>query len=275
MYNGNKNTKQSFLVNHSGKSNLTKLTVSKVNVPDDPTLKVNSQNHNIISYLNSSNSLISFIKNSSDHWLIKDNDARYVFVNDSASSFFKFPKKFDVEGKSAKEIPTDICQELWPELTKSDKKVVEKNKKIISIAIHHYGKGNTSELVPHYMEREPLYDDNNSLIGIVSYGRRLDIPELLCYMSRLGRKTIQTDAPDNLFTKRELEVIFWALQRLGVKEIAKRLNIACKTAEVHLMNIYHKADVHSKYQLIEYCKQTGLDQYIPLDFIRKGVRLID
>ncbi|MBT9432672.1 helix-turn-helix transcriptional regulator [Candidatus Sodalis endolongispinus] len=94
-------------------------------------------------------------------------------------------------------------------------------------------------------------------------------------MNRLNRKTIQIDADNDLFTKRELEVIFWVQQRLSAKEIAKRLNISYKTVEIHLMNIYNKDGVHSLIQLIEYCKHTGLDKYIPLDFIRKGVQLID
>ncbi|AHF75284.1 Transcriptional regulator putative LuxR family [Sodalis praecaptivus] len=234
----------------------------------------NRKNH-LKSYLKSPQSLISFIKNSSDHWLIKDNEAKYVFVNDSATEFFRFPKKFNAEGRTDKEVPTDICQELWPEFIASDEKVIKENRKIISIAIHHYGKGNTTTLVPHYAERAPLYDDDNKLIGIVTHGRRLDVPELLYYMNRLNKKTIQIDADNELFTKRELEIIFWAQQRLSAKEIAKRLAISYKTVEVHLMNIYNKAGVHSLVQLIEYCRHTGLDKYIPLDFIRKGVQLID
>ncbi|MDR5617876.1 helix-turn-helix transcriptional regulator [Arsenophonus sp.] len=78
-----------------------------------------------------------------------------------------------------------------------------------------------------------------------------------------------------MFTKRELEVIFWAQQRFTAKEIAKRLDISHQTVEGHLKLIYKKADVHSIFQLIEYCKHTGLDSYIPVDFIRKGVQLID
>lgn len=236
---------------------------------------MNNNKDDLMSFLKKPQSLISFIRNSPDHWLVKDNEAKYVFVNDSASNFFRFPNKFNAEGKTDKEVPTDICQELWPEFIKSDQMVIEENKKITSIAIHHYGKGNTSELVPHYMERVPFYDDKNKLIGIVSSGRRIEVPTLLYYMNRLNRKTIQIDAPNDSFTKRELEIIFWAQQKLSVKEIARRLNISHNTVDVHLTNIYNKADVHSINQLIEYCKHTGLDKYIPLDFIKKGLQLID
>ncbi|WGM08658.1 LuxR C-terminal-related transcriptional regulator (plasmid) [Arsenophonus nasoniae] len=228
----------------------------------------------IKSYVSSPQSLISFIKNSSDHWLIKDLDAKYIFVNSSAFNFFRFPKKFNPEGKSDREVPTEICEELWPEFLKNDKKAIEENTKIISIAIHHYGKGNRGELVPHLAEQIPLYDKKNKIIGLVGHGRRLDLPNLLYYINRLNRKTIQFDAPNNTFTKRELEVIFWAQQRLTAKEIAKRLDVCPSTIDSHIKSIYRKADVNSNAQLIEYCKHKGLDAYIPANFIRKGVQLI-
>lgn len=227
------------------------------------------------SYLSSPKSLLSFLSKDDDNWCIKDKEAKYVYLNRRAREDFNYPKNFDPKGKSDKEIPTKICQELWPEFMKIDNEVVEKNKKITSIAIHYYGKGNIDNPVPYLSEQSPLYDDSNEIIGIVCHGKRLKLPSLLYYMNRLNRKTIQFDAPNDTFTKRELEIIFWAQQRLTVKEIAKRLDISSRTAEVHLKNIYRKADVHNAIHLIEYCKHTGLDRYIPADFIRKGVQLID
>ncbi|BAE73340.1 hypothetical protein SGGMMB4_00106 [Sodalis glossinidius str. 'morsitans'] len=103
---------------------------------------MDNHENGIKAYLKSPQSLILFIKNSSDHWLIKDHEARYVFVNESASDFFRFSKRFNAEGKSDKDVQTDICQELWPEFIESDQKAIKENKKIISIAIHHYVKGN-------------------------------------------------------------------------------------------------------------------------------------
>lgn len=229
----------------------------------------------IESYISSPRSLISFLKNSNDNWCIKDKEARYIFVNDMAYEFFNYPKNFDPKGKSDKEIPTKICQELWPDFIKIDKNVIEKDEKITSVAIHYYGKGNSDNPVPYLSEQSPLYDDENKIIGIICHGKKIEVPTLLYYMNCLNRKTIQFDAPNNLFTKRELEVIFWAQQRLTVKEIARRLDISHKTAERYLKLIYKKADVHSLIQLIEYCKHTGLDRYIPADFIRKGVQLIE
>lgn len=114
---------------------------------------MNSNESRLDSYLSSPMSLISFIKNRKDHWIIKNNDAKYVFVNDAAFQFFRFPKSFDPKGKSDKEVPTEICEELWPEFVKSDKAVIKENKEIKTVAIHRYGKDNPGNmLVPHLTE---------------------------------------------------------------------------------------------------------------------------
>lgn len=228
----------------------------------------------IIKYLSSPQSLISFMEKSKDHWCVKDKASRYIYINKSALIDFNAPKNINIEGKLDKEIPLKASQELWMDFVEHDQKVMNENRSIASVEIHYYGKGNFDTPTPQLSEKNPLYDDENKIIGLVIHSRIIDAPTLLYYMNQLNRKTIQFDAPNDLFTKRELEVIFWAQQRLSVKEIARRLDLATQTVIVHFKNIYRKADVHSTIQLIEYCKQTGLDRYIPADFIRKGVQII-
>jgi len=121
----------------------------------------------------------------------------------------------------------------------------------------------------------PLYNDQNKIIGTIGHSRIIDAPTLLFYMNKFNRKTIQFDAPNNIFTKGELDIIFWAQQRLSSKEIARRLDISPRTVENKLQLIYEKAGVHSRIQFVEYCKHTGLDSYIPSDFVRKGFQLIE
>lgn len=81
----------------------------------------------------------------------------------------------------------------------------------------------------------------------------------------MNRKTIQFDAPNDLFNPGKLEIIFLAQKRLSAKEIARRLGLSLGTEENRLSLVYEKAGVHSIIQLVEYCKQTGLDNYIPSD----------
>ncbi|WP_345997652.1 helix-turn-helix transcriptional regulator [Sodalis praecaptivus] len=214
------------------------------------------------------------MENSNDHWFIKDKESRYVYMNNSSVNYFNAPKNFDIEGKLDKEIPIKSSQELWQEFVEHDQKVIEENKQITSIEIHYYGKGNIDTPKPQLCDKSPLYDNKNNCIGVVGRGVGIEAPALLYYMLKLNRSVINFDAQNEVFTKKEMEIVFWSQQNLSAKEIAKRLNISHRTVENRLYVMYQKADVHTQEQFIEYCKATGLDQYIPSDFIRKGVQLL-
>lgn len=233
----------------------------------------NDQNQ-IKKHASSPSSLISFMEKSQDHWCIKSTDSQFIYMNAAFLDDINLSKNFNVEGKFDKEFPTAPA-ELWEGFVAHDQQVMRENKTISGIEIHYYGKGNTNNPVAHLSEKTPLYDDDRRIIGVVSHSRIIDTPTCLYYMNRLNRKSIQLDSPNDNFTKRELEVIFWAQQRLTAKEIAKRLEISHQTVEGHLKMIYKKIGIHSSTQLVEYCKNVGLDTYIPADFIRKGVQLIE
>lgn len=228
----------------------------------------------IKSYASTPQSLISFMEHSSDPWGIKDTESRWIYANNASLDFYNVEKGFNIEGRLDREIPFP-AQEMWESLIECDNNCIGRNKRISSLEINYYGRNNTTTEIPSLCHKTPLYDDDNNIIGVIWRGEKIDNSMLLHYMHRLNRKTIQFDAPNDLFTKRELDIIFWAQQRLSAKEIARRLNLSPRTVENKLSLIYEKADVHSIIQLVEYCKDTGLDSYIPSDFIRKGVQLLE
>lgn len=223
-------------------------------------------------YVNSPNSLISYMEHSQELWGIKDHEHRYIYMNKPLLEYINMPKGFDWEGRLDHEVPVAPCQELGEEFAKHDKETMKQNKMISQIETHYYGKGNSTVLVPTLATTTPFYDDNNKCIGIVFRCTQLDAPTLLYYMNRFNRPVLQFDMPDKNFTKREYEIIFWLQQRIPAKEIARRLDISYRTIETHVQTIYLKAGVNSVHQFIEYCKSTGLDKYIPSDFIQKGAQ---
>lgn len=166
---------------------------------------MNTNEINTKIYASSPESLISFMEHSNDHWFIKDKCSRYIYMNDSSLNYFNYPKGFDVEGREDKDIPLESSQELWPELVAHDQKTMEQNKTITSLEVHYYGPGNIDTPIPHLCDKTPLYDKENNCLGVVCRGTALDAPGLLYYMNRFNRKTIQFDAPNNLFTQRELD----------------------------------------------------------------------
>lgn len=223
--------------------------------------------------LNSPYSLFSFMAKSRDHWSVKDLDCNYLYVNEPAIDYYNFEDLASVEGRSDKEIPARQCQELWPEFIDHDQRVMKENRSLSSITIHYFGKDNQHDLIPTLCKKSPLLDDEQ-VVGVIAHAIQLDAPALLYYMNRLNRQVLTFDAPDKTFSAKELEIAFWAQQRLSSKAIAKRLNLSHRTVENRLCVMYQKAGVNSLSQFIDYCKMQGLDNYIPANFIRKGCQLL-
>ncbi|WP_407079678.1 helix-turn-helix transcriptional regulator [Candidatus Williamhamiltonella defendens] len=71
-------------------------------------------------------------------------------------------------------------------------------------------------------------------------------------------------APQTLFTEKELDVIFYALQKLSSKDIATKLSLLHRTVENRLQRMYEKMEVNSLAGLIEYCHTNALNNYITM-----------
>lgn len=91
------------------------------------------------------------------------------------------------------------------------------------------------------------------------------------FFNNLKPSVISLTPPDSQFTERELEIIFYALQRLSAKEIAQKLCISHRTIENRLQGIYNKISINSLKELVEYCNTTGLNNYVPKKLLREGV----
>ncbi|EFW12173.1 putative transcriptional regulator, GerE domain protein, partial [Serratia symbiotica str. Tucson] len=89
----------------------------------------------------------------------------------------------------------------------------------------------------------PRFDEKNVYQGAFFYAQPFLFLSLLEYIAGESPYPVVLSQPNDMFTDREWDVLFLSLQRLSCKEIAKWLAIAIKTVEVHLNNIYRKAEV--------------------------------
>jgi DNA-binding CsgD family transcriptional regulator len=121
----------------------------------------------------------------------------------------------------------------------------------------------------------PLLSQENSYLGTFFHAHEFLFLSLLDYVDGMLPYAVTTEKPSKLFTDRERDVLFLALQRLSLKEIARRLDIGTRTVEHHLNIIYEKAGVHSGCQLRAFGKSKGFERYIPSEFIQKGRKFIE
>jgi len=93
-------------------------------------------------------------------------------------------------------------------------------------------------------------------------GRRYLSPTLseraiAAYANRTEADAGPTDAYDTL-TSREREVLHLAAEGNSHREIARRLSISPRTAEVHRANLMRKLDLHNQTDLVRYAIRRGI-----------------
>lgn len=213
---------------------------------------------------NSFDAFISYMENSSDLWAIKNVESRFVYVNDIAMQYNGLPKNFNIEGKLDSECPAP-WSEFSELIQETDKSVMDKQRPIPVLNTFVYG-GRNKLVQPFMVEVTPLIREGRS-IGVVVRGKKLEIFSMYHLEKTKFPETLSFGNPSNLFTDREFDVVFFAMQSLSRKEIAKRLDISPNTVEKYLNKIYEKTGVSALSQLIDYCRNNGYDKYAPNKFI--------
>ncbi len=87
----------------------------------------------------------------------------------------------------------------------------------------------------------------------------LDAANLLQDQSTPGpNASASTNAPSQILTDREREVLTLLVNGLNTRDIAHSLSISSSTARNHIQNIFHKLQVHSRLEAVAYALKHGL-----------------
>lgn len=207
--------------------------------------------------------LISFMEHSNDIWYIKDHESRFIYINQPGLFYISLSKDFNPEGKLDSELPT-YFSEYCDIIQSNDKKVVDSQKTLPLLFSPVYG-GKQKLVQPFILEMNPLINDGKS-IGVVGQAKKLDIYSMHHLATNRCADALIFGNPTDLFTDREFDVIFYALQSLSVKEIARRLAISPNTVKKYINSVYEKTGVSALSQFIEYCRSRGYDKYAPTRF---------
>lgn len=212
--------------------------------------------------------LISYMESSNDYWYMKDNDSRYVYINGCAMHYASLPKNFNFEGKLDSE-----CPAYWSDfadiLQAFDKKVIDTKQPIPTLFNLMYdGK---EKLIQSFVgEVTPLIINGKSA-GVIGRGKKLEIYSMHHLAYNQCADVVSFGNPSELFSDREFDVVFYAIQSLSTKEIARRLNLSPNTVKKHLQTVYEKIGISFLNQLIEYCRSKGYDKYAPSRFLNTDI----
>ncbi len=207
---------------------------------------------------------ISYMENSNDFWVIKDNESRFVYANDITMYYSGLPKGFNIEGRLDSECPAPWA-EFSDIIQANDKNVMTSQKTIPVLNTFIYG-GREKMIQPFLVDITPLMKDGKC-IGVVGHGKKLEIYSMYHFENNKHPDSLTLGNPTDLFTDREFDIVFFSLQSLSAKDIAKKLGISYRTVQSRLQFIYQKIGINSLSQLKEYCRGKGYDNYAPTRFI--------
>src|SRR5476649_2416669 len=115
----------------------------------------------------------------------------------------------------------------------------------------------------------PFYGDDASYKGMLGYNDLISIYTLNDYIKGKLPGSLLLNKPDDFFTERQCEIMFYRLQGLKAKEVAKRLNLAANTFNNYMQTIYDKACVRNLDEFIEFCEKRNYHRYLPRRFLSK------
>ncbi|HEI6717531.1 TPA: PAS domain-containing protein [Yersinia enterocolitica] len=215
------------------------------------------------SLFNSLQLLIRFWENSSEPWGVKDNQSRYVYANNRLHRLLALPDKFNMEGRTDGELPTPIS-EFQPEYQEHDRKVKLLQDRITSVEIHAWD--GRSYYQPYFVDKYPLMDENGVSQGVICHGRPVE-DVVLTYLNKIKIPiSLILTPPSDLFSKREWEVLFYILHSFSSTEIVKKLYLPSRKVDNITQKIYKKAVVSRRQQMVDYCYENKIINYVPQSF---------
>ncbi|HII2981111.1 TPA: helix-turn-helix transcriptional regulator [Yersinia enterocolitica] len=226
-----------------------------------------NQSNMIVNSL-SETSLISIMEKASIPWAIKDNSSKFVYLNESCLDLFDIQPGFDFEGRLDEEMPCS-WSEYSDDFKAHDRKAEQSREGAEIIVTSSFGRERV--ISPWYFPKFPIYNQNGKVLGTVFFGKKFNFISICDFFNSLKPSVITLTPPVDDFSERELDIIFYAIQKMTAKEIAVKLSLSNRTIENRLRFIYDKVGCHSLKELIEYCHTSGLSHYVPKKVLREGV----
>ena len=213
------------------------------------------------------NMLIRFWENSTDPWSVKDNQSRFIYANPRFNKVINLPVKYNVEGRLDGEMPSSVS-EFQDQFQHQDRQVELLQDRITSVEIHLLD--GLTYFTPYFCDKYPLIDEQGVSQGVICHARPVTNIMLTCLNKLNTPMSLMLTPPLEIFSKREWEVLFYILHPFSSTEIAKRLSLSSREICNVIQSIYKKAGVSNKQQIIEYCHENKIDNYVPQSFFENS-----
>ncbi len=140
---------------------------------------------------------------------IKNLESRYVYTNQAVIDIYGLKNKADVIGKTEYEIKSRLSEsdDSSKEFVRQDRQVSNSGNSLLSLEIHPLAVD-----YPYIVNKIPYMNDDDECVGVLAYSRKLEVYSLIRLCERPYAGSLLLNKPDNFYTERECEIMFFRLQ---------------------------------------------------------------
>lgn len=117
--------------------------------------------------------------------------------------------------------------------------------------------------MPYICRKVPFYDEENRCIGAFHSLKYLEVFTPNDFVKGKLPGSLLLNKPDDFFSEKECEIIFFRLQGMSCRDIASALFISVRTVENRLAAMYVKAGVSHQDDFKLFCEKINLHRYVP------------
>ncbi len=211
-----------------------------------------------------SHSMMRMIDQFPSPYAIRDLEGRLIYGNQPVVELYGVKSTKDIFGKMDAEIKSKIVdtEEAVNEFAKQYRQVCQTEIPFATLELHP-----AAVDYPYIFNKFPFYNDDNKCVGMFGYARKLAVYTLNDYIKGFMPGSLLLNKPDDFFTERQCEIMFYRLQGLKAKEVAKRLNLSENTICNYMQTLYDKANVVNLAEFKHFCEQRNYHRYLPKRFL--------
>lgn len=211
--------------------------------------------------------LVRFWEGYNECWWVKNRHSQFVYVNGVLKNFLDIPEAFEMEGRYDGELPIAI-HEFEPEFQRHDRQVGQLRERLTTLEIHQIGKESSFHI--WYCDKFPVIGEQGDVLGVIAHNRPVDSFVVNRLKGVRAPSLLIFTPPDDMFTAREWDVIFYTCQLFTPKMIEAAAGIPLRTVEDILGRIYRKSGARNKHDFLDYCMTYGFNNFIPQSVFQFG-----
>ncbi len=217
----------------------------------------------IIPGMTISHTLISLLDLFKEPYAIRDGFSRTVYANEAMLRMYKLRRKEDLEGKLDQEVSSPLVEydNVPDEWAMQDRYVIKAKERMSFLEVHP-----RSQDHPYIMTKLPYYNDEGICAGTLAFINILTTYSLDDFVIGDMPTSMLLTKPDDFFTEKECEIMFYRIQGLKSKDVARKLGISENTVCNYMQSLYYKTGAKRLDSFKEFCKRRNYHRYLPKRF---------